>query len=89
MPRGQYIAAQAYQDDSNWAMQGSRVEGADGYYLYDKKGEIVGTLPFESGKAMQAFENAMSAAILAYNGESTFFEPDFKLELPKEFDIIP
>ena len=70
-------------------MQASRVDQADAYYLYDKQGEIIGTLPFESGKAMSEFDNANSAAILAYNGQSTYFEPDFELELPAEFEIIP
>ena len=89
LPSGQYIAAQAFEDDSSWAMEGHRAQGADAYYLYNKQGEVVGTLPFESGQEMSVFENAVSAAILAYNGESVYFEADYELELPEEFAIIP
>ena len=89
LPSGQYIAAQAYKDGSNWAMQGHRTPEKDGYYLYNKQGVIIGTLPFESGQALSVFENAVSAAILAYNGESVYFEPYYELELPEEFKIIP
>lgn len=87
--RDQYIAAQAIKDGSDWAMQGHRTQEIDGYYLYNKQGKIIGTLPFESSQELYVFENAVSAAILAYNGESVFFEPDYELELPEEYAIIP
>lgn len=89
LPKGQYIAAQAIKDGSDWAMQGHRAQNIDGYYLYNKQGEIIGTLPFESGQALAEHDNAVSAAILAYNGESAYFEGDYELELPEEFAIIP
>lgn len=89
LPSGQYIAAQAFEDDSSWAMQGHRTRDVDGYYLYNKQGEIIGTLPFESGQALAEHDNAVSAAILAYNGEDAYFEGDYGLELPDEFAVIP
>ncbi len=89
LPSGQYIAAQAIEDGSSWAMQASRVNEGDAYYLYNRRGEIIGSLPFESGQAMSVFDDANSASILAYNGQSVYFEPDYELELPTEYAIIP
>jgi hypothetical protein len=89
LPRGQYIAAQAFKDGSNWSLEGHRTEDVDGYYIYNKLGNIVGSIPYDSGQELSIFENAVSAAILAYNGESVYFEPDYELELPEEFTIIP
>lgn len=70
-------------------MQGSRVQSADAYVLYNKKGSVIGSLPFEDGQAMSVFENSVTTAMLAYNGESVYFEPEYELELPEEFTIIP
>lgn len=89
LPQGQYIAAQASADGSSWAMQGHRVPKIEGYYLYNEQGEISGTLPFESGEELARFDEAVSADMLAYNGQSIYFEGDYELVLPDEFSIIP
>lgn len=89
LPSGQYIAAQAIEDGSSWAMQVSRAEGEEAYNLYNKRGEIIGTLPFDSGAAMAEFDSAVTASILAYNGQSVYFEPDYELVLPDDYEIIP
>ena len=89
LPSGQYIAAKAIAESSTWAMQGSRVPQADAYILYNKQGTVIGSLPFDSGQEMAVFENSVSAAMLAYNGQEIYFEPDYEFELPADFVVIP
>lgn len=89
LPKGQYIAALAVADGSSWAMQGSRVPQVNAYRLYDKRGNIIGSLPFDDGQAMSVFESSVSAAMLEYNGQSIYFEPDYEFKLPADFVVIP
>lgn len=89
LPSGQYIAAQAIEDDPSWAMQVSKVREEEAYNLYNKRGEIIGTLPLDPGAAASEFFSAVTAAILAYNGQSVFFEPNDELVLPDDYEIIP
>lgn len=89
LPKGQFIAAQAIADGSSWAMQGSRVPQANAYVLYNKQGTVIGSLAFEDGQAMSVFENSVREAMIAYNGQEIYFEPDYELELPADFVVIP
>lgn len=89
LPSGQYIAAQAFKDGSDWAMQAHRVREIEAYYLYNKRGEIIGNLPFDSGEEMSRFDEVVYADMLEYNGQSIYFEGDYELVLPDEFAIIP
>ena len=89
LPKGQYIAAQAIADGDSWAMQGSRVKGENSYVLYNKQGNVIGSLPFEDGQAIAVFESSVSAAMLTYNGQVIYFEPEYELELPADFVVIP
>ena len=90
---GQYLAVQAIQDGSKWALQLSaeEVPGSDvgGYILFNKKGEQIGVRAFETGEEASAFGNAVCAAILAYNGQEAYFEADFELVLPDDYEVIP
>lgn len=89
LPKGQYIAAQAIADGNSWAMQGSRIQGEDAYVLYNKQGTVIGSIPFEDGQAMAVFENSIATAMLTYNGQEIYFEPEYELELPADFVVIP
>ena len=90
---GQYLAVQAIQEGSSWALQLSaeNVPGSDvsGYKLFNKKGEQIGVQAFETGEEASEFGNAVCAAILAYNGQEAYFEADFELVLPDDYEVIP
>lgn len=90
---GQYLAVQAIQEVSSWALQLSaeEVSGSDvsGYKLFNKKGEQIGVKAFETGEEASTFGNAVCAAILAYNGQEAYFEADFGLVLPDDYEVIP
>lgn len=70
-------------------MQGSRIQGESSYVLYNKQGSIIGSVPFEDGDAMAEFEYSVAIAMLDYNGQEIYFEPEYKLELPAKFVVIP
>lgn len=91
LPKGQYIAAQAIQDGSSWALQFSAAAGSvvSGFKLFNKKGEQIDIKAFETGEEAAAFGDAVFAAILAYNGQDVYFEADFELVLPDDYEIIP
>lgn len=86
---GTYIAVQAIEDGSEFALQYSRVKGSDAIYLYNRRGVQTGQINFESGQELNQFNNELSSFITAYNGQSVFFEPDDDLVLPTEYEIIP
>ena len=84
-----YIAVQAVEEENDFALQYSRVPDSDAIYLYNRRGVQTGQIDFESGQEMAEFQDELSSFILAYNGQSVYFEPDENLVLPAEYEIIP
>ena len=84
-----YIAVQAIEEENDFALQYSRVLDSDAIYLYNRRGVQTGQVDFESGQELAEFLDELSSFILAYNGQSVYFEPDEHLVLPDEYEIIP
>lgn len=84
-----YIAVQAIEDGNDFALQYSRVLNSDAIYLYNRRGVQTGQIDFESGQELSEFQEELSSFILAYNGQTVYFEPDENLVLPAEYEIIP
>lgn len=74
---GKFIGCQAVADGSEWAMQVvAQNEGAN-VVLYNENGSIAEVVQTEKP---QSWWDAISANILAYNGQVAYFETSPELE---------
>lgn len=73
LAQGEFIAFQALADGSDFACETSSLE-PDSVDIYNRSGRKTGVKQFSSGVELSVFFDNISAAVLAYNGQSVYFE---------------
>lgn len=73
LAQGEFIAFQALADGDDYACETSSLE-PDSVDIYNRSGRKTGIKQFSSGAEIGAFFDYISAAVLAYNDQSAYFE---------------